>query len=469
MNKSKVFKIFIVICTAFLILTACQKNDRGKKSNSMIIHTKSNGISAVKMKNEKNILLPDAIPIRFYHIDGKGKWQTTISVKSREGVFEGTYSEDGQEKTVHISRFGGKFSNVKKATSYVYSLSLDKMTFKNQIGKEWDEQGTHYIACEPRGLKAGKSFTLYTSEMPMQEFCKEFSKQELKKWFSDYSVEERKKGLLSRFVLVNNETRDVFITDRVLMKSDIKRKKYKAEKRIKFSVKKRLLKIGEKEKIVLGSANLVKGSVDWKTNKKGIVGIYKTNKNQAIIQAKKPGSAVITAIYKNKKYTCKFVVKNKTEAKKNIPIKRAMLPVKFFFTQSGEEYGTFISITEKNGLFKGTYTKPKSGQGTEYNFSGKFGYIKKVNSYSYSMIVVNLNWEKDPSNKKNKKLPYGLSVGEEFMLYMPNTPMSTIKKKYENYLSWLPYYDIPENNRPELLSCYGLHNKNIGYGYYIKE
>jgi len=468
MNTSKVIKILTVVCIIFL--TACQKNDKGfiyKESDSTIINSKGDKISAVKMKNDKGILLPNAMPMRFYHIDGKGDWQTTISVKSREGSFGGAYSEDSKEKNVRISRFFGKFGNIKKTSSYTYSMSLDKIELKNQIGEEWDEQGTHYIACEPHGLKSGKIFTLYTSEMPMQKFCKEFSEQELKKWFSDYSTKERKKGLLSRFVLINIETRDVFITDRVLMRGDIQSQK--RNQKIKLSVKKSLLKIGEKEKITLGNANLVKGNVKWKTSKKGVIGIYKSNKNQAIIQAKRTGSAVITAIYKKKKYTCKFVIKNKVKKEKDIPIKRGMLPIKFFFTQSGEEYGTFISITGRNGLFKGVFTKSKTSQELNTNFFGRFGNVKKLNEYSYSMTLKKLTLENSKSEKGNKKVPYGLSVGEKFILYMPNTPMSVIKKKYKNYLSWLPYYDIPENSKPEFLSCYGLHNNNIGYGYYTKK
>ena len=392
MNTKNAIKILTVVCIIFL--TACQKNDKGfiyKENDRTIINSKSNKISVVKMKNDRKILLPNAMPMRLYHIDGKGDWQTTISVKSREGSFGGTYSEDSKGKNVRISQFVGKFGNIKKTTSYTYSMSLDKIDFKNKIGKEWDEQGTHYIACEPRGLKLGKMFTLYTSEMPMQKFCREFSEQELKKWFSDYSTNERKNGLLSRFVLINNETRDVFITDRVLMKSDIQSQK--RNKKIKISVKK----------------------------------------------------------------------------EKYIPIKHGMLPINFFFTQSGEEDGTFISIIKRNGLFKGVFTKSKTSQELRTNFWGKFGNVNKLNKYSYSMTLKKLKLENSKLQKGNKKLPYGFSVGEKFILYMPNTVMSVIKKKYKKYLSWLPYYNIPENSKAKFLSCYGLHNKNIGYGYYTKK
>ena len=64
--------------------------------------------------------------------------------------------------------------------------------------------------------------------------------------------------------------------------------------------------------------------------------------------------------------------------------------------------------------------------------------------------------------------PYGLENGENFTLYMPETPIEQLS---EDFLIWWPswYYSEEETVRPEKLSCYGMCNEAMQYGFFSYE
>ncbi len=375
MNKNSMLKLVIAFMICLMVCLNTQDSRVGKGSVAEAID-RGHRDMASGMKGKKAALFPDAVPMKFYLSDGSDDWLTTLVVKNREGSFRGTYSTDRKGKKVRISRFNGRFGQIRKINSYTYRMTLEKLSLKKQPGEEWVDQGTQYVACEPPGLKTGRIYTLYASEMPMKKFYRAFSKNKLKNWFPDYRAKKKPKGLLSRFVLTGSGMEGAFITGRVLMKKDIRRYKQ---------------------------------------------GKHKTQK-------------------------------------------------KFFFTQSGEKWGTWISMPGKKGSFHGIYNghkRKKRNKASGCKFSGRFGNIKKLNPYTYTMTVKELETARYAGGRNSKSLPYGLKKGEKFVLYMPNTPMDVIRKKFKSYLSWIPYYDIPKNMSSGRLSCYGLYNKNMGYGWWL--
>ncbi len=374
--KKRKFYIYTVVI-GMLVLAACQKWI-GTDSELKLEEKK---IVAAKTASGKKTLLPDAAPIIFSLSDHKGDWQTSLSVTDRNGAFKGVYTTDPKKGKVYISKFHGKFSDIRKINSCKYMMVLSELAMEKEIGKEWVEQGTHYVACEPRGLEAGKNFFLYTSETPVKELYEDFSSSELKKWFPCYEVGKKSKEPLSRFALCNQEKKYVFFTNTVIMKDEIDEGMKADKKERKPASKKKELKLPKK--------------------------------------------------------------------------------VKFFFTQSGGSKGIAISITSRDGKFKGKYDFPdkSSGDSARYsNFSGKFGNIKKLKHGIYSMTLKKLT--------AGKRVPYGLKKGERFILYTPKTPMKLLEEEFhsDRYLSWLPYYDITKRKYSDKLSTYAFYNKRIGYG-----
>ena len=59
--------------------------------------------------------------------------------------------------------------------------------------------------------------------------------------------------------------------------------------------------------------------------------------------------------------------------------------------------------------------------------------------------------------------PYGLEEGKEFILYLPNMPLKNLS---EEFLSWWPGRYLDEEEKTDVLKCYGIFNKVKGYGFF---
>lgn len=147
----------------------------------------------------------------------------------------------------------------------------------------------------------------------------------------------------------------------------------------------------------------------------------------------------------------------------------------FWFSSGAGGWSTHIELNS-DGSFSGNYsdsnmgdTGPDNPNGTVYTceFSGKFGNITKVNDYSYKMTLTEINIENTPGDEwiedDTKYIatgPYGIEDGEEFIFYLPNTPVDILD---ETFLSWWPYrYD----GYQDTLDCYGFLNVNTGDGFF---
>ena len=109
--------------------------------------------------------------------------------------------------------------------------------------------------------------------------------------------------------------------------------------------------------------------------------------------------------------------------------------------------------------------------GTVYlcHFSGRFSDIEKVDEYSYSMTLSELNCDDEGGEEWIEDgicyvpaAPYGMEDGETFVLYLPDTPTDGLD---EDFLSWWPGCYAPEG-APETLERYGLLNAQMGYGFF---
>ena len=61
--------------------------------------------------------------------------------------------------------------------------------------------------------------------------------------------------------------------------------------------------------------------------------------------------------------------------------------------------------------------------------------------------------------------PYGLEEGTEFILYLPDTPISEVP---EEFLIWWPYLFEHDTDPFDTLSCYGILNVAMGYGFFYE-
>ena len=148
----------------------------------------------------------------------------------------------------------------------------------------------------------------------------------------------------------------------------------------------------------------------------------------------------------------------------------------FLFASGVGAWGTYVTLNA-DGTFQGHYQDANMGEtgegypdGTLYfsSFSGKFENIMQINDYTYSLTLSEITIE-DPIGEETiaddtlyiASEPYGMEDGTEYLLYLPETPVSGLS---EEFLSWWP--GRWDEDVKSTLSYYGLYNVKMGYGFF---
>ncbi|MDE7224404.1 MAG: M56 family metallopeptidase, partial [Acetatifactor sp.] len=154
-----------------------------------------------------------------------------------------------------------------------------------------------------------------------------------------------------------------------------------------------------------------------------------------------------------------------------------LLPLEFLFASGAGSWGTTLTLYP-DGHFEGSYedgeniAAPEYPRGTSYycRFSGKFSDITKVSEYAYSMRLVELTYETEVDKEwiedQHRYIgsdALGLTGGEEFMLYLPGTPLEGMD---EEFIYWWPDYYLWRDGSVHILSSYGIQNVSTNQGFF---
>ena len=100
------------------------------------------------------------------------------------------------------------------------------------------------------------------------------------------------------------------------------------------------------------------------------------------------------------------------------------------------------------------------------DFSGKFTSLQKISDTVYSMKLESIELEKAPGEQyiENGTLyicsePYGMEDAEDFLIYLPGTPLSSIDAEF---LRWA-FLDPGLSALPS--GFYGIYNVNAQHGF----
>lgn len=154
-------------------------------------------------------------------------------------------------------------------------------------------------------------------------------------------------------------------------------------------------------------------------------------------------------------------------------------PMEMLFASGAGAWGTTLTLN-LDGTFEGQYHDSNMGEnGDEYpngtvyycNFSGRFGSMMKLNDYAYYMRLEELVYDteigKEQIGEEGIRYvtaePYGIAGGEEFILYLPGTPVEELN---EDFINWWPDAYLWRNGELNTLTGYGLHNVNTGDGFF---
>lgn len=158
----------------------------------------------------------------------------------------------------------------------------------------------------------------------------------------------------------------------------------------------------------------------------------------------------------------------------------AVFPLEFRFSSGAGAWYTAITLNQ-DGSFRGEYCDSDMGDsgedhpyGTEYicNFSGRFDTVTQIDSNTYAMTLSEITTEKEAGEEwiedgilHRASDPYGLEEGTEYRLYLPETEREGLP---EDFLRWYPGWNFADTdgNLPAVLSCYGIYNVKMGYGFF---
>lgn len=145
-----------------------------------------------------------------------------------------------------------------------------------------------------------------------------------------------------------------------------------------------------------------------------------------------------------------------TEPMETAPAVLTALPlpaetVAFSFLSGAGGWSTELQLNQ-DGSFTGQYHDSEMGDiGEDYphgsvyvcSFAGEFVDFEKLSEYAYKMNLTNLTTENTTGEEWIEEQiryvasdPYGLEEGSEFILYLPDTPISEVP---EEFLIWWPY------------------------------
>lgn len=136
----------------------------------------------------------------------------------------------------------------------------------------------------------------------------------------------------------------------------------------------------------------------------------------------------------------------------------------FYYTSGAGAWYTEL-ILNADGSFEGTYNDSEGDKVYTAEFTGKFGDIKQINDYTYSMTLTELNTERPAGEEWTQgevhyiaSAPNGLLIGAEYVLYTPDAPTAELS---DDFLSWHPLNIDKESSRE--LDCYALYVRFGGF------
>lgn len=131
--------------------------------------------------------------LNFTFLSGAGAWCTMMTI-AEDGSFHGVY-EDGDmgsqgenypNGTAYYCEFQGKFSEPVKKDTYIYSTSIEELTYHNPAGTEEIKDGVRYIYCDAYGLDEPEEILIYLPGMPIKDLPEGYLSWVHGNWWMDF-------------------------------------------------------------------------------------------------------------------------------------------------------------------------------------------------------------------------------------------------------------------------------------------
>lgn len=111
---------------------------------------------------------------------GAGGWSTEFNIE-KDGYFHGIYidddmgicGEDYPDGTRYCSNFTGHFSDLMQVDEFTYEMTLEDISYKDEVGKEEIDDGVMYIYTDAYGIAGTSKFRINLPGKPISEIDEE--------------------------------------------------------------------------------------------------------------------------------------------------------------------------------------------------------------------------------------------------------------------------------------------------------
>ena len=140
--------------------------------------------------------------LNFSFLSGAGGWSTEITI-AEDGTFRGSYHDsdmgDGSEEypngTQYYCSFQGKFTEPVQTEEFIYSTSIESISYDYPTGTEEIKDGIRYVYSDAYGLDNPKEILIYLPGMPIDELPEGYLSWVGTNWRMDYEFAEKETTL----------------------------------------------------------------------------------------------------------------------------------------------------------------------------------------------------------------------------------------------------------------------------------
>lgn len=129
----------------------------------------------------------------FSFLSGAGGWNTEMTI-AEDGTFSGTYhdsemgsyTEDYPNGTYYYCSFHGKFTEPVQKEEYIYSTTIESISYDHPAGTEEIKDGVRYIYSDAYGLDNPKEILIYLPGMTIEDLPEGYLSWVRTNWRMDY-------------------------------------------------------------------------------------------------------------------------------------------------------------------------------------------------------------------------------------------------------------------------------------------
>ena len=138
-------------------------------------------VSSTEAEREEGFSFADVADREFFFSSGAGGWCTVLYI-DEDGTFEGNYHDSDMGSTgegypngtLYYCDFKGSFTEPQKVNDYTYKFQIADISLADEVGKEENKDGIHYIYSDAYGLDDSEYFFMYLPGTPLAELSEEF-------------------------------------------------------------------------------------------------------------------------------------------------------------------------------------------------------------------------------------------------------------------------------------------------------